>query len=70
MKQLRLKDITLSFPNKINFTPTDIEIEEWLRFELGITKYLNIENSLSALNLKDCRIRVYGAAINDKPVII
>ena len=70
MKQLRLKDITLSFPNKINFTPTDIEIEEWLRFELGITNYLNLENSLSDLNLKDCHIRVYGATINDKPVII
>ena len=69
MSKLSLNNVKIKFPEDFIGYPTDIELVEWLEYELGSDSTIKKSNPLSQIELKDCIVTIGEAKIDGKPFI-
>lgn len=56
MASIKLKNLKIGYPSKVQTHPSDSDVEDWLNYELKITSFLSKQNSLFFVRLEECQI--------------
>ena len=70
MAKLKLKDVTIELPLWLEENPSDLDIVEWLEYNIGARSDIRLSNKLYNLDLSECIISINEASIDDKPFFL
>lgn len=70
MAKLKLKDVKIEFPLWLEENPSDLDIVEWLEYNIGARFDIRLSNKLYNLDLSECIISINEASIDDKPFFL